>query len=106
MDDNKERGKFLRAVGNKARRIMRLKRTKEMSLWGGLSQMGLVGWSIAAPSLLGLFLGWLIDKRLDGGNRATLSLFIVGLGFGCFSVLSWACREYKEMDENEKGTHE
>lgn len=106
MEENKEQGKFLRAVGSKARRMLRLRRMKEMSLLGGIGQIGLVGWSIAVPSLLGVFLGWLLDKQLGSGHRCTLSLFIVGLGFGCFNVLSWACRECKQMDENEKETHE
>ena len=101
MEDNKEQEEFLRAVDSKARRMLRLRRTKELSLLGGFAQMGLVGWSIAAPSLLGLFLGWLIDNGLNGGQKCTLTLFIIGLGFGCCNVLSWACKEYKAMEEDE-----
>ena len=103
VGDNQEQGKFLRAIGGKAKRKLRLRRMKDMTLLGGLGQMGLVGWSIALPSLIGVFLGWLIDKRLGHGHHSwTLPLFIVGLGVGCISVLFWACKEYKEIDGNKK----
>ena len=78
-----------------------------MTLLEGLGQIGLVGWSIAIPSLIGVFAGWLIDKQLGPGHHGwILPLFIVGLGFGCVSVLSWACKEYKEINGNEKDPHE
>lgn len=50
---------------------------------------GLVGWSVALPTLLGLLLGRWLDSRTDSGMSWTLALMLAGLTFGLINVWNW-----------------
>jgi ATP synthase protein I len=66
--------------------------------------MGLVGWSVAIPTLLGAALGVWLDKRYPGSHSWTLTLLIIGLAIGCLNAWHWVAREDKAMrDEQEDG---
>jgi ATP synthase protein I len=58
---------------------------------------GMVGWSVAMPTMLGLFLGIQIDRRLGGAPGAgvswTLTLLVLGVVAGCLNAWSWVARE-------------
>ena len=55
--------------------------------------MGLIGWSVTVPSLLGLALGLWLDHRHPGAHAWTLALFVVGLTLGCFNAWRWVATE-------------
>jgi ATP synthase protein I len=56
----KDRTTFSREVGAKAARKLRAQRHVTQGVWFGLGMMGLIGWSVAIPTLLGAALGiWL-----------------------------------------------
>ena len=59
--------------------------------------MGLVGWSIVVPTLLGAALGkWIDSQSLD--NRSwTLVLLIAGLTLGCWNAWRWVSKEDTAM---------
>jgi ATP synthase protein I len=42
-----------------------------------------VGWSVTLPTLLGIALGVVIDRRWPGRFSWTLTLLFLGLVFGC-----------------------
>jgi hypothetical protein len=44
--------------------------------------MGLIGWSVAIPTLLGAALGVWLDKRHPGSHSWTLMLPVIGLAIG------------------------
>jgi ATP synthase protein I len=54
-----------------------------------LAQVGVLGWAIAVPTLLGVFLGRWIDFRLGTGIFWTGPLLLLGLGIGCWSAWRW-----------------
>ncbi len=89
-------------VGAKAARKLRARRHKEYTVWFGLGMMGVIGWSVAIPTLLGAALGLWLDQRLPGARSWTLALLVAGLTIGCLNAWYWVSKEDKAMrDEQE-----
>jgi ATP synthase protein I len=89
-------------VGAKAARKLRARRHKERTVWFGLGMMGVIGWSVAIPTLLGAVLGLWLDQRFPGGRSWTLALLVAGLTIGCFNAWYWVSKEDQAMrDEQE-----
>ena len=65
--------------------------------------MGLIGWSVVIPTLLGAALGLWLDKRYPGTQSWTLMLLVIGLIIGCLNAWHWVDSEYKEMQEDLDG---
>jgi len=89
-------------VGAKAARKLRAQRHVTRTVWFGLGMMGLIGWSVAIPTLLGALLGLWLDQRYPGGRSWTLALLVGGLAIGCLNAWHWVTKEDKAMrDEQE-----
>ena len=54
-----------------------------------LAQIGVLGWLIVVPMLLGVALGRWLDGRLNSGLFWTAPLLMIGLGLGCWSAWKW-----------------
>jgi predicted F0F1-ATPase subunit/F1F0 ATPase subunit 2 len=52
--------------GTKESRKLKARREKGRSLWFGMGMFGLVGWSVAIPTLAGIALGVWVDTRWPG----------------------------------------
>lgn len=81
-----------RKIGRKARRKIRA-RTKEQSIWSWLGAMGLVGWSVAVPTVVGVFLGRWMDTHWPGPVSWTLTMLVAGVAVGCLTAWFWVKRE-------------
>ncbi len=89
-------------IATKASRKLRARRHKERTVWFGLGMMGVIGWSVAIPTLLGAVLGIWLDQRYPGGRSWTLALLVAGLTLGCLNAWRWVSMEDKAMrDEQE-----
>ena len=97
---------FGHAVGAKAARKLKAQRHVTQTVWSGLGMMGMVGWSVAVPTLLGAALGLWLDEHHPGGHSWTLMLLAIGLGLGCFNAWHWVAKEGREMHEQEKNGDE
>jgi ATP synthase protein I len=97
---------FSQQVAKKAARKLKAQRQVTQTVWSGLGMMGLVGWSVAVPTLLGVALGIWIDKHYPGSHSWTLMLLAIGLGLGCFNAWHWVAKEDKEIREQEENNHE
>lgn len=97
---------FSQRVGEKAARKLKAQRHVTQTVWSGLGMMGLVGWSVAVPTLLGAALGIWLDKHYPGGRSWTLMLLALGLGLGCFNAWHWVDKEGREIREQEEDNHE
>ena len=86
-------------VGAKAARKLKARRHPTAGVWFGLGMMGLIGWSVAIPTLLGAALGLWLDRRYPGGRSWTLALLVVGLAIGCWNAWHWVAKEEEEMRE-------
>jgi ATP synthase protein I len=81
------------AVGQRAARKLRSRRQRSPGIWAGLGMMGLVGWSVAVPTLVGAALGSWLDARGAGDRSWTLALLMTGLVLGCANAWRWISRE-------------
>jgi ATP synthase protein I len=93
--DKSERRKqpFSDAVGRRAERKRRAREDSRRTAWFGLGMFGLVGWSVAIPSLIGIALGLWLDARWPGLPSWTLTLLIIGVGLGCLNAWFWIKQE-------------
>ena len=68
-------------------------RKEAKNIWFGLGMFGMVGWSVAIPSLLGIGLGIWIDTHSQSKYSWTLMLLIIGVALGCFNAWYWISKE-------------
>ena len=89
---------FADQVGAKAARKLRARRSTQ-GVWFGLGMMGLIGWSVVVPTLLGAALGRWLDRRHPGAYSWTLALLMAGLTIGCLNAWHWVAKEDHAMRE-------
>ena len=103
MADDKDGKPGLAAqVGAKAARKLKARHNPAPGIWFGLGMMGLVGWSVVVPTLLGAALGVWLDKHHAGRHSWTLALLVAGLALGCFNAWHWVDKEDKAMHEEDQ----
>lgn len=95
-----------REIGEKAARKLKAKRNSRNVAWFGLGMMGLIGWSVVVPTLLGAALGIWLDNHHPGSHSWTLMLLIAGLTIGCVNAWYWVSKEEKEMQEEQEDNDE
>ena len=54
-----------------------------------VGQIGVLGWIVVAPTLIGLFIGRWIDQRFGTGIFWSAPLLLVGVSIGCWSAWRW-----------------
>ena len=91
-----------RVVGRKAARKLKARRKPAQGVWFGLGMMGLVGWSVAIPTLLGAGLGIWLDNHRPGSRSWTLMLLVIGLVIGCSNAWHWVAKEDRAMREEQE----
>jgi ATP synthase protein I len=92
-------------VGAKAVRKLKARRSTQ-GVWFGLGMMGLVGWSVAVPTLLGAALGVWLDKHQPAAHSWTLALLVLGMMLGCVNAWHWVAKEDKAMREEQEDADE
>lgn len=80
-------------VERKARRKLRARRERDRGVWFGLGMFGLVGWSVAVPTVAGTALGLWLDATFPGQVSWTLTLLLAGVALGCLNAWFWVKRE-------------
>ena len=98
-EERKREEKFARKLGTAEKRKIHAREHKEESVWFGLGTFGLVGWSVAIPTLIGLALGIWLDSALPLGFSWTLTLLFAGIVAGCLNAWYWISRERDEIGE-------
>lgn len=86
-----------RQVGVRAKRKLRARQDPTRGIWFGLGMMGLIGWSVSVPTLLGAALGLWLDKHHAREQSWTLALLVAGLVIGCLNAWHWVAKEDREM---------
>jgi len=80
-------------VGAKESRKIKGRREKDRSIWFGLGMFGLIGWSVAIPTLIGVAVGIWIDNTWPSRFSWTLMLLLIGVILGCVNAWYWVKRE-------------
>ncbi len=91
---------FSGRIAAKEKQKLTALRKKNSTVWFGLGMMGMVGWSVAMPSLLGAGLGIWLDKTYPQSFSWTLSCLLTGLVIGSVIAWYWVAKEDKEMHDN------
>lgn len=92
-----EPDEFSKQIGLKTERKIRAHHAPARSIWLGFGVTGVIGWSVALPSLLGALLGYWLDEHYPSGHSWTLALLVAGLCLGCFQAWMWVVQEDKAM---------
>jgi len=98
-NDSKIEPSLADQVGVKAARKLKAQRNTTPGVWFGLGLMGVVGWSVVVPTLLGAALGLWLDRHYPGGRSWTLALLVAGLTLGCLNAWHWVSKEDRAMRE-------
>ncbi|MFU8770813.1 MAG: AtpZ/AtpI family protein [Anaerolineales bacterium] len=89
-------------TGVKARRKIKAQKGKNRGVWYALGMLGLVGWSVAIPPLVGVALGNWIDNRWQSDVSWTLMLFLIGLGLGLWNAWQWLKQEGLKTEKDQE----
>lgn len=92
---------FSSQIREKAKRKLKSQHNKS-NVWFGLGMMGMIGWSVAVPTLLGAGLGLWLDKTYPQSFSWTLSFLLAGLVIGIAIAWHWVANEDKEMNQIEE----
>jgi ATP synthase protein I len=87
---------FEAQVEKKEQRKIKAKQEGQRSIWFGLGMMGLVGWSVTIPTLIGVAIGVWIDRVSESRYSWTLMCLIFGVLLGCWNAWYWVQRQSKE----------
>lgn len=80
-------------IGQQAKRMQEAQQHPVESPLRGVSVFGMIGWSIAVPTVLGAFLGMWLDKTQDSTFSWTIALILGGLTLGILIAWSWMDKE-------------
>ena len=97
---------FAVQIGAKAQRKLNARGDNSQDVWFGLGMMGLIGWSVVVPTLLGAALGHWLDGHYPGGHSWTLALLVAGLAIGCANAWHWVDQENKAIQDEREDRHE
>ena len=81
--------KFVRKVRTEGRRKENAERDKRNSIIFGLGMIGMVGWAVTIPTLIGIAIGIWIDKTWPSSHSWTLILLFAGIILGCLNAWYW-----------------
>jgi ATP synthase protein I len=96
-DSSRPRSTFAEQIGAKAQRKLKAQRNPPQ-VWFGLGAMGLIGWSVAVPTLLGAVLGVWLDQR-QSSHSWTIALLVAGLVIGCLNAGRWVASQDRRIRE-------
>ncbi|MEX2435988.1 MAG: AtpZ/AtpI family protein [Balneolaceae bacterium] len=95
-EENNRTDEFAENIKKKSSRKIRARNERGKGLWYGLGMFGLVGWSVAIPTLLCLVAGIWIDTNYKSQYSWTLMMLIFGISLGCLNAWFWVKRESEE----------
>lgn len=93
----------LEQMQRRAQSLERLRRQPRYSPLLGLGAFGVIGWSIALPTVAGAFLGVWLNTVAPQAFSWTLALMLAGLVFGIVLAASWVARQQIQNDARDDG---
>lgn len=88
--------RFEKEIQKQTNRKIRSREEGDRGIWFGLGMMGVVGWSVSIPTLLGIAAGVWLDARTGDRVSWTLTGLMVGLAIGLLNAWFWIQRESRK----------
>jgi ATP synthase protein I len=95
---NREEQRFKRQVEEDRRRKIRALDKRKRSLWFGLGMLGIIGWSVSLPLLLGVGAGIWVDAKVQSPYSWSLVGLGGGLVCGLLNAWYWVRKEQGEIE--------
>ena len=93
------RAEALRGIAlHKSQRRERARRRGNDNVWSWMGMFGLVGWTVAVPTLLGLALGVFVDNRVESSVSFAITFLVVGVAIGAAMAWYWIRQESQGDD--------
>jgi ATP synthase protein I len=89
MTAPEEQDPLVKGVRQRGERHVRWLREGDPSVAQRLAQIGVLGWMIVVPMLIGVFGGRWLDQKFNSGLFCTAPLLMLGLALGCWSAWKW-----------------
>jgi ATP synthase protein I len=96
-DDAAGEVQFKQQIAASVARKLHARLNPDRIVWSWLGMMGLVGWSVTVPTLLGAAIGLWLDKHHPAAHSWTLALLVAGLVLGCWNAWHWVARDNDAM---------
>ncbi|WP_289041132.1 AtpZ/AtpI family protein [uncultured Aliiroseovarius sp.] len=93
MTNNKD--KSADDIGGRARRMKAARDNPGPSPLRGIGTFGMIGWSIAVPTVAGVFLGLWLDRIAPQAFSWTIALLLGGVVIGAIIAWGWISKEGK-----------
>lgn len=93
------RREFGRLVGRKADRRIEARR-RGNGVWFWLGMLGLIGWTVAVPTVIGVVVGLWLDRIAPASFSWTLTMLVLGLALGLITAWFWVSRESSDDTES------
>jgi ATP synthase protein I len=77
-------------------------RHKDETVWFGVGMFGIVGWSVAIPTLIGIALGLWIDRTWPSRYSWALMFLIIGVVLGCINAAYWVRKVRSKIIEDDE----
>jgi ATP synthase protein I len=100
------RVRFSRAIEIQEKRKLRAQRGKARSIWLGLGMLGVIGWSVVVPALVGVGIGIWIDTHFLSRYSWTLMLLLIGVIVGCMNAWYWVANEQREIRKEQENNNQ
>lgn len=100
--NEENRDDFTEKIGTREVRKMKARRDKSKGVWFGLGMMGMIGWSVAIPTLIGVAIGIWLDIKYPGHISWTLTFLSIGLAIGCANAWYWVKKEQKNIERYQR----
>ena len=88
-----ENGRIEEAARVAAERARKSREDRELTIGTRLAQIGVLGWVIVAPILLGVVVGRWLDSELKSGIFYTAPLIMLGAAAGMWTAWRWMHRQ-------------
>jgi ATP synthase protein I len=97
--------KFTKEVERKEALMIRGRNEKGETVWFGLGMIGIVGWSVAIPTLIGVAIGLWVDRTWPSQFSWTLMLLFAGVIIGCLNAWYWVRKSgrWNEKTDSDEG---
>ncbi|MFA7437337.1 AtpZ/AtpI family protein [Castellaniella sp.] len=90
-------------IRRQAQRMSHARRRPPFSSLQGLSAFGVIGWSVAIPTVGGALLGLWLDRVAPQPFSWPIALMLGGLVIGIIVVSNWVSRESRRARDDHPG---